>query len=116
MTEQNVSPIGFDANEVVTPGSVVIRQVLPTPIAYSETNQTFVAPKDWREFLRRLGVPFVTPKKGHNVVLAKDLEAALKARASSLPKKMRVRPKSKKSGTPASLEASLGTCGIRVLR
>lgn len=92
--------------------AVVVHNVQPAPLAYSEENQDFVPREEWRSFLRRLGVPFTTPKKGLNIVLAKVLEEALAAKASALPAKIRKRLKPAKAET-SSLELARNA-GLKV--
>jgi hypothetical protein len=95
-----------------TAEGIVIQQIQPPPIAYSEENQTFVPADEWRAFLRRLDVPFNTPRRGLNIVLASDLEKALRAGAKSLPRKLRVRVAPPQPAAKATLDDTLRANGL----
>ena len=71
--------------------AVVVQQFQAPPEFLSEENQTICPREEWRSFLRRLGVPFKEARMGLNIVLASELEAAIRNGAKPFPRKTKAR-------------------------
>jgi hypothetical protein len=76
---------------LATTGNIVVQQIQAAPALLSEDNQTICPREEWRGLLRRLGVPFTTPRRGLNIVVAADLEAAIRSGAKPFPRKTKAR-------------------------
>ncbi len=76
---------------LATTGNIVVQQFQHPPTLLSEANQSIVPRDEWRPLLRRLGVPFTTPRRGLNIVVAADLEAAIRSGAKPFPRKAKTR-------------------------